>query len=62
MIERFFRSLKEECVWPRRFRTYAEAKRAVCRWIVWHNSGRPHQARGYLRPATSRAQKLQNVA
>ena len=62
MIERFFRSLKEECVWQRRFRSFAEAKRAVCRWIAWYNSGRPHQALGYLSPATYRAQKLQHVA
>ena len=62
LIERFFRSLKEECVWQRRFRSFAEAKRAVCRWIAWYNSGRPHQALGYLSPATYRAQKLQEVA
>lgn len=29
MIERFFRSLKEECVWIRLFQNFAEAERAI---------------------------------
>jgi len=29
MIERFFRSLKEECVWLRNFRSFEEAKREI---------------------------------
>lgn len=33
MIERFFRSLKEECVWLRNFRSFPELRRAVRRWI-----------------------------
>lgn len=29
MIERFFRSLKEECVWQHRFQTFEEARRTI---------------------------------
>ncbi len=62
MIERFFRSLKEECVWLRRFRNFAHAKRAVSKWIGWYNEGRPHQALGYRSPHEYRARQLPNVA
>lgn len=51
MIERFFRSLKEECVWQHSFPSFVEARRAVRRWIRWYNQERPHQALGYLKPA-----------
>ena len=46
--ERFFRSLKEECVWQPSFPSFIEARRAVRRWIGWYNERRPHQALGYL--------------
>jgi len=62
MIERFFRSLKEECVWIRSFRCFREAQRAIDRWIAWYNEGRPHQALGYLSPRQFRAQQLNLVA
>lgn len=62
MIERFFRSLKEECVWQHSFPSFVEARRAVRRWIGWYNDGRPHQALGYLSPRQYRAQQLQRVA
>lgn len=50
LIERWFRSLKEECVWQQSFETFAEAKQAVRRWIQWYNADRPHQALGYRSP------------
>jgi putative transposase len=62
MIERFFRSLKEECVWQHSFPSFAEARRAVRRWIGWYNDARPHQALGYLSPRQYRALQLQRVA
>jgi putative transposase len=63
LIERFFRSLKEECVWQQNFESFAEAKRAVTRWIDWYNSERPHQSLGYLSPKQHRQrQQLQPVA
>lgn len=50
MIERFFRSLKEECVWLHNFAGFEEARRAITGWITWYNERRPHQALGYLSP------------
>ncbi len=50
IIERFFRSLKEECVWQHTFATFAEARTAVLGWIEWYNAERPHQALGYRSP------------
>ena len=54
LIERFFRSLKEECAWQHNFGGFEEAKREIARWIGWYNGERPHQALGYLSPATFR--------
>jgi putative transposase len=62
MIERFFRSLKEECVWQHNFADFGEAKAAVARWIRFYNERRPHQALGYLSPHQYRAQQLLAVA
>jgi putative transposase len=62
VVERFFRSLKEECVWQHLFRSYEEARSAISRWIRWYNQERPHQALGYLSPAQFRAQQLTLVA
>jgi putative transposase len=62
MIERFFRSLKEECVWQHNFAGFVEARAAIASWIRWYNERRPHQALGYLSPHQYRAQQLQAVA
>lgn len=62
IIERFFRSLKEECVWQYNFVTFAQARRAIRRWIEWYNAERPHQSLGYLSPRQHRARQLQLVA
>ena len=62
VIERFFKSLKEECVWQRRFESFGEARKIIGRWIEWYNRERPHQALGYLSPSQYRAQKLKLVA
>lgn len=50
LIERWFRSLKEECVWQQQFGSFAEAQQAISAWIAWYNAERPHQALGYLSP------------
>ena len=62
IIERFFRSLKEECVWQHNFSSFEEARRTITQWIDWYNTSRPHQALGYKPPALYREQKLQQVA
>lgn len=62
LIERFFRSLKEECVWLHRFRGFNEARRAIINWVDWYNQERPHQSLGYLSPVEYRNQQELQVA
>lgn len=62
IVERFFRSLKEECVWQYNFTGFAEARDAITQWIEWYNTGRPHQALGYRSPRQFRALHPQLVA
>jgi putative transposase len=62
IIERFFRSLKEECVWQHTFQTLDEARRVVRDWMRWYNEARPHQALGYRSPVQYRAQQSTQVA
>ena len=50
IIERFFRSLKEECVWQHAFPTFEDARRIIRDWVYWYNHGRPHSALGYRSP------------
>lgn len=57
LIERFFRSFKEECVWQQLFADFATARRAVLAWIGWYNAERPHQALGHLSPHEYRARE-----
>jgi len=57
IIERFFRSLKEECVWQQSFHSFSQAKTAIRGWIEWYNTGRPHQSLGYKSPKEYRAQQ-----
>ena len=47
LIERWFRSLKEECVWHHQFHSFADARIVIGQWIRWYNEERPHQALGY---------------
>lgn len=62
VIERFFRSLKEECVWLENFESFEHARLRVREWIHWYNHGRPHQSLGYVSPREFRAQHQQLVA
>lgn len=63
VIERFFRSLKQECVWQHGFKNFAEAKPVIDDWIEEYNQERPHQTLGYVTPAAFYAEKsLQNIA
>jgi len=62
VIERFFRSLKEECIWQHVFTGYAHARQIIRRWIAWYNTERPHQALQYLSPVQYRARYATLVA
>jgi putative transposase len=50
MIERFFLSLKEECVWLNNFPDKDTAFEKISRWIDVYHRERPHSALGYLTP------------
>jgi putative transposase len=62
IIERFFRSLKEECVWQHVCTSFDEARRIIRDWVGWYNQERPHQALGYQSPVQYRAQQATQVA
>jgi putative transposase len=50
MIERFFKTLKEECVWLHRFRDRGHAFAVIAAWLERYDAERPHSALGYLTP------------
>jgi len=50
MIERFFRTLKEECLWHHRFTSRDEAFLVIAAWLEKYHTERPHSALGYLTP------------
>ena len=62
LIERFFLSLKTECVWVQAFPDFATARRAIAAWITRYNTERPHQSLGYHSPVEYRARPLQPAA
>ena len=51
LVERFIRSLKEECLWQHRFESISHARDVIGRWMRYYNTERPHQALGYRTPA-----------
>lgn len=55
IVERFFRSLKEECAWQHQFRSFAEAECAITEWIRFYSEQRPHSALGYPGVITKRS-------
>ena len=62
IVERFFRSFKEECVWQHNFSNFTEARAAIAHWIQWYNAERPHQALGYRSPHQFRGLQPKLVA
>ena len=56
MIERFFRSLKEECIWLHNFKGVEDARDTIEKWVAFYNQKRPHPSLGYLSPDEFRAQ------
>ncbi len=58
-IERLYRTLKEECVWPNDFISYDEALDAISAWVIDYNTERPHDSLGKdTTPAEARAAAL----
>ncbi|GAA6203202.1 hypothetical protein NBRC116599_44290 [Aquicoccus sp. SU-CL01552] len=65
MIERFWRSLKYECVYLNAFETGSEVRRGIGTWISYYNEKRPHSSHGLLTPGEaydSRAPNLKAAA
>jgi putative transposase len=62
IVERFFRSLKEECVWQHNFGNFTEARTAITQWIQGYNAEGPYQAFGYRSPRQFRALQPKLVA
>ena len=50
MIERWFRSLKEECIWLQNIANKDEAFALIANWVDHYHENRPHSALGYLTP------------
>ena len=50
-IERYFRSLKEEEVWPNIYETVEDVKAGIADYVRFYNHNREHSALGYLPPA-----------
>ena len=51
MIERFFRTIKEECIWHHNFKSLKEANEIIGKWIDFYNMKRIHSALRYKTPA-----------
>jgi putative transposase len=49
-IERLWRSLKYECVYPNAFETGSEARTGIGRWVGYYNADRPHSVFGGRTP------------
>jgi putative transposase len=52
VVERFMRTMKEECIWLHTFSSFSEAKRIIEDWIREYNTDRPHQELGYNSPVS----------
>jgi putative transposase len=50
-IERLWRSLKYECVYPHAWESWSQARNGIGRWITFYNHQRPHTAHGGQPPA-----------
>jgi putative transposase len=56
VVERFFRTLKQECVWLHQFESFEAAEPVILAWIDRYNTERQHSALGYLSPRAWREQ------
>lgn len=62
IVERFFRSLKEECAWQHQFQSFGDAERAITEWIRFYNAERPHSTLGYHSPQEHRRRRQPGLA
>jgi transposase InsO family protein len=57
VIERFFRTLKEQAIWDRAFRNTAEVRAAVTEFVARYNAEWRLERLGYLSPLAFRARQ-----
>jgi putative transposase len=50
LVERLWRSVKYEEVYPNAYATPREARQGLTRYLTFYNDTRPHQALGYRTP------------
>lgn len=55
IMERFIRTLKEQCLWVHRFRNLEEARQKLGQFITLYNQGWLIQRLGYLSPLAARS-------
>ena len=58
--ERFFRTLKEDIVWPREYENYAELESTLSSWIKAYNEDYPHSSIDYQTPVQYEQNHTQN--
>ncbi len=51
MIERWFRTLKSECIWMKQYESVEEARWAISKFIEVYHRERPHRSLGMLTPS-----------
>ena len=56
VVERFFRTLKQECVWLHNFESFEQAEKIISQWIDNYNNNRLHSSLGYKTPEEWRKQ------
>ena len=56
VVERFFRTLKQECVWLHKFESFEQAEKIISQWIDNYNKNRLHSSLGYKTPEEWRKQ------
>lgn len=62
VIERFMRTLKEQCFWLHRFDTLDEARAIIGAFIEWYNYHWLIERLGHRTPATVRQEILATAA
>ena len=62
IIERFWRSLKYECVYLYAFETGFEARQLIASWVDFYNRERPHSSLGGITPDMEYERKVEKAA
>ena len=62
IIERFWRSLKYECVYLYAFENGFEARQIIAVWVDFYNSERPHSSLGGITPDMEYEQEMKRAA